>query len=116
MDLRIAMCVPDAPFEIPLRCLLPEMMQGLVVTGRAISATREANGGSRHMATAMCLGEAAGVYAALLAGEKAINPSYQRIRKVLRAHGGLLSVEDALSATAADRRSIANPIAQFATV
>jgi len=27
--------------------------------------TREANGGSRHMGTAMCLGEAAGIYAAL---------------------------------------------------
>jgi hypothetical protein len=74
----IAMWVPDAPFEIPLRCLLPQTIDGLVVTGRAISATREANGGSRHMGTAMCLGEAAGTYAALCArGETQLDqPTY----------------------------------------
>jgi hypothetical protein len=110
----IAMWVPDTPFEIPLRCLLPQMVRGLVVTGRAISATREANGGSRHMGTAMCLGEAAGVYAALCAEGEAQDPPYQRIRQILRAHGGLLSVEDTLLAATADRPSITNPTAQFA--
>jgi ribulose 1,5-bisphosphate synthetase/thiazole synthase len=63
----ISLHVPEQPFEIPMRCLLPRDKDGLVVTGRAISATRAANGGARHMATAMALGEAAGVVAALQA-------------------------------------------------
>ena len=96
----ISMWVPEAPFEIPLRCLLPRRIDGLVVTGRAISATREANGGSRHMGTAMCLGEAAGMYAALYArgGAQCVQPPYERMRLMLRGHGALISVDDALAA------------------
>lgn len=60
----IALSMPPAPFEIPMRSLLPREVEGLIVTGRAISATHEANGGARHMATAMALGQAAGVMAA----------------------------------------------------
>ncbi len=104
----IAMWVPDRPFEIPLRCLLPQELEGIVVTGRAISATRAANGGSRHMGTAMCLGEAAGVYAALYAqGEARLaQPPHERIRRTLRAQGALVSVDDALAAAGADRQGI----------
>jgi FAD dependent oxidoreductase len=96
----VSMWVPEAPFEIPLRCLLPRTIDGLVVTGRAISATREANGGSRHMGTAMCLGEAAGMYAALYARGEAqrAQPLYERMRLMLRSHGALISVDDALAA------------------
>jgi hypothetical protein len=113
----IALWVPDAPFEIPLRCLLPQTIEGLVVTGRAISATREANGGSRHMGTAMCLGEAAGIYAALYAqGEAQLTqPPYGRVRKMLRAHGALVSVDDALTASQAGHPSVPGPETQFAT-
>jgi hypothetical protein len=111
----IAMWVPEAPFEIALRCLLPRTIDGLVVTGRAISATREANGGSRHMGTAMCLGEAAGMYAALSArGEAQLaQPPYERIRRMLRAQGALISVEDAFAATSVDHRSATNAVQPF---
>ena len=87
-------------FEIPFGCLLPQSVEGLVVAGRAMSATREANGGSRHMGTAMCLGEAAGLYAALAARGSARlgEPPYEEIRRILRARGALVSVEDALAA------------------
>jgi hypothetical protein len=113
----IALWMPHAPFEIPLRCLLPHMVEGLVVTGRAISATREANGGSRHMGTAMCLGEAAGTYAALyVRGEAQPSQSlYARVQERLRAHGALVSADDALTATADHRRSVPGSEAQFAT-
>ncbi|MET0311346.1 MAG: FAD-dependent oxidoreductase [Burkholderiaceae bacterium] len=90
----ISLHVPQQPFEIPMRCLDPSGIDGLVVTGRAISATRAANGGARHMATAMALGEAAGALAALRAtspGEA--NP--ERVRAILRERGGFVSVEDA---------------------
>jgi glycine/D-amino acid oxidase-like deaminating enzyme len=100
----ITIRMPDEPFEIPLRCLLPETIDGLVVTGRAISATREANGGSRHMGTAMCLGEAAGAFAALYALGKAqlVQPPYERLRRMLRADGALVSVDDAFAGAQVD--------------
>ena len=113
----LALWMPDAPFEIPLRCLLPQTIGGLVVTGRAISATREANGGSRHMGTAMCLGEAAGTYAMLYAQGAAqlTEPPFGRVREMLHAHGALVSVGDALVAAGADHRSVPGPETQFAT-
>jgi len=100
--------MPPAPFEIPLDCLLPESVEGIVVTGRAISATREANGGARHMGTAMCLGHAAGVYAALAAAGQASleNPAASRVRDVLRGQQALVAADDALAA-AADEAPIA---------
>ena len=96
----IALWVPELPFEIPLGCLLPQSVDGLVVAGRAMSATREANGGSRHMGTAMCLGEAAGLYAALAArgAARLAQPPYEEIRRVLRGRGALVAVEDAVAA------------------
>ena len=113
----VALWVPEAPFEIPLRCLLPLGIDGLVVTGRAISATREANGGSRHMGTAMCLGEAAGICAALCAqGERQLaQPPYAKIREMLRAHGALVSVDDAFAAASEDQRRQTRPTRQFVT-
>jgi hypothetical protein len=98
----IALWMPPAPFEIPLGCLLPREVEGLVVTGRSISATREANGGARHMATAMCLGQAAGVYAALAArGEATLQaPAADKVRQLLRAQDALVSSDDALSLAA----------------
>lgn len=77
-----------------MRCLMPESMSGLVVTGRAISATRHANGGARHMATAMALGEAAGVMAALEAASGA-SPNADAVRGVIHARGGFASAKDA---------------------
>lgn len=108
----ISLWVPELPFEIPLRCLLPQSVDGLVVAGRAMSATREANGGSRHMGTAMCLGEAAGLYAALAArGAARLGaPRHEEIRRQLRARGALVAVEDALALArddAAARRMLA---------
>lgn len=94
--------MPPAPFEIPLACQLPQKMEGIVVTGRAISATREANGGARHMGTAMCLGHAAGVYAALASrGEASLQrPSGEKVRAVLRSQEAFVSSDDAIAAAA----------------
>lgn len=52
-------------YEIPLRCMIPKGVDGLIVTGRAISATHEANASLRVTPTAMALGQAAGVLAAI---------------------------------------------------
>lgn len=63
----ITLYAPPVPFEIPLRTLVPQKVEALLVCGRAFSSTREAMAGARHMATAMALGEAAGNLAAIAA-------------------------------------------------
>lgn len=101
--------MPDVAFEIPLRCMLPKTMEGIVVTGRAICASREANGGARNMGTAMALGDAAGVYAARYAQGKSTltEPAADEIRKTLRARSGLVSIDDAVAISKEEGAEIA---------
>ena len=54
-----------AVYEIPYRCLLPQGFDNFLVAGRSISATHEAFGSSRVMATCMAIGQGAGTAAAL---------------------------------------------------
>ena len=56
--------VPD-PYDIPYRCLVPERVDGLLVSGRCISVDPVAFGSSRVTGTCMAVGEAAGTAAAL---------------------------------------------------
>jgi hypothetical protein len=97
----IALSMPPAPFEIPMRAMVPLNVEGLIVTGRAISATHAANGGARHMATAMALGHAAGVMAAVALdganSTQAIPPTL--VREKLRAQGAALSAAEAADLT-----------------
>jgi len=53
-------------YEIPYRCFLPEDdVEGLLVTGRCMSSDQQSYESWRAMSPVMCLGEAAGVAAAL---------------------------------------------------
>jgi Dehydrogenases (flavoproteins) len=52
-------------YEVPLRCLVPKDVDGLLVAGRSISGTHEAHSSYRVTPTAMATGQAAGVCAAL---------------------------------------------------
>lgn len=56
---------PGEAYDIPLRCLLPRAVDGLLVAGRCISGTHEAHSSYRVMPVAMATGQAAGVCAAL---------------------------------------------------
>lgn len=94
----ISLWMPENPFEIPLRCLIPQQTEGLVVAGRAISATRSANGGSRHMGTAMSLGQAAGALAVEMLNDTPTADQSQRVRTTLHRQEALISIEDALAA------------------
>jgi ribulose 1,5-bisphosphate synthetase/thiazole synthase len=98
----ISLMVPERPWQIPMRSLLPDCIEGLIVTGRAISATHEANGGSRHMATAMALGEAAGTMAAIATdmGASMADLDQDIVRDRLRAQSAATSVEDCRRLTA----------------
>ncbi len=54
----------NAAYQIPLRCLLPEKIENLVVVGRCISATHEASAAIRVTPISMAIGQAGGVVAA----------------------------------------------------
>ncbi|MBI4528152.1 MAG: FAD-dependent oxidoreductase [Deltaproteobacteria bacterium] len=56
---------PGEAYDIPLRSLLPQKVEGLLVAGRCISGSHEAHSSYRVMAVCMATGHAAGVCAAL---------------------------------------------------
>ena len=74
-------------YGIPYRCLLPRDADNLLVAGRCISATHDAQATIRVMGTCMAMGEAAGTAAGLaIAGGVAprkldINALQERLRK-----------------------------------
>ncbi|MBX3239909.1 MAG: FAD-dependent oxidoreductase [Chitinophagaceae bacterium] len=59
-----------AVYEIPYRSLIPQGLDNVLVAGRAISATHNAFGSARVMATCMGIGQGAGVATALLLKDK----------------------------------------------
>ena len=92
-DGKLRLFMPAQPFEIPMRTMTCAAVRNLIVTGRAISATREANGAIRHQATAMALGQAAGHLAAQAGasqGEVRAVPALS-VQKSLVAAGGIPS-------------------------
>jgi hypothetical protein len=56
-----------AAYDIPLRCLLPRGVDGILVAGRCLSGSHEAHSSYRVMPIVMATGQAAGVCAALAA-------------------------------------------------
>lgn len=58
---------PGDAYDIPLRCLLPRTIDGVLVAGRCISGTHEALSSYRVMPVSMATGQAAGVCAAVAA-------------------------------------------------
>jgi FAD dependent oxidoreductase len=58
---------PGEAYDIPLRCLLPQNTERVIVAGRCISGTHEAHSSYRVMPIVMATGQAAGVCAALAA-------------------------------------------------
>lgn len=55
----------SGPFEVPLRSLIPEQVDGLLAAEKNISESRLANGATRLQPITMLTGEAAGTLAAL---------------------------------------------------
>ena len=83
-------------YEIPLRVLIPKKAEQLIVTGRAISATHEANASMRVTPSVMALGEASGVLASM-AIKKGIAPrkvDYKEVQAILRKQGQIVRKND----------------------
>lgn len=79
-------------YDIPYRSLVPRELDGLLVAGRCLSATREAVGSARMGAQCMAYGHAAGV-AAALAARDAVPPravDTAKLRGLLRAQHAIL--------------------------
>ena len=57
--------VQPEPYDIPYRSLVPQKIENLLVAGRCHSATRGAHASTRVTVTAMAMGEAAGLAAAM---------------------------------------------------
>lgn len=82
--------VQPEPYDIPYRSLLPQKLANLLVAGRCHSATRGAHASTRVTVTAMAMGEAAGVAAALSITTKteAGQLNGQKVREALAKVGG----------------------------
>ncbi len=77
------------PYDIPLRCMIPKSLDGLVLAGRCISGTHRAHASYRVMSICMAMGEAAGVTAALAAHKEIIprDVDFHDVQKVLLERG-----------------------------
>jgi hypothetical protein len=73
--------LPFNEFSVPFRCLLPQSLEGILVAGRSISTTHEADGWTRSMPTVMQIGGAAGA-AAAVAAKGGVPPRRVEIGKV----------------------------------
>ena len=82
--------VPDDWFEIPLRSLIVKGLDNLLVAGRCMSASHEAQGAIRQMPTCIEVGQGAGVAAALAAknGVPLRELDMKTLQKELVAQGG----------------------------
>ncbi len=80
---------PGEWYEIPYRCLTPRGMDNLLVAGRCISSTHEAQASFRIMPFCCELGQAAGVAVAIAAetGASTRATDIDRVRAILRSEG-----------------------------
>ena len=77
-------------YDIPYRSLIPTKVDNLIVAGRSISATHEAMGAIRVMATCMAMGEAAGRAAKIsVRGNRAPRKSMSRSCAVQQLERGV---------------------------
>jgi hypothetical protein len=87
--------VSDDWFEIPLRAIPVKGLDNLLVAGRCISVTHEAQGSIREIPTCILTGQSAGVAAALAAQQqvpvRAL--SYAQLRSVLLKQGVWLDTD-----------------------
>lgn len=90
----------ERAYGVPLACLIPAGLDGLLVAGRAVSATHEAAGSVRGQAVCMATGHAAGTAAALAcqAGRPPRDVDVGTVQRMLLAQGAILFYPDGLAA------------------
>lgn len=85
----------DGDFDIPYRALVVDGMERMIVAGRCLSSTHEANGSLRITATCFATGEAAGLAASICARQnvRAAQVPVNQLVTRLRARGALIRNE-----------------------
>jgi hypothetical protein len=73
--------LPFNEFSVPLRCLLPQALEGILLAGRCIATTHEADGWTRSQPIIMQIGQGAGTVAAIAARD-GVEPRRVEIAKV----------------------------------
>jgi len=83
---------PGESYDLPYRCLVPLGVKNLLVAGRSVSATHEAQASLRIMPICMALGQAAGIAAAHCArrGMAPRELPYASLRRALLRQGANL--------------------------
>ncbi len=83
---------PGVYYTIPYRCLLPREFDNLLVAGRSVGATHEAQASIRIMPICVCMGEAAGTAAAMAkeTGVAAADVDTDALRAKLSANGAFV--------------------------
>jgi hypothetical protein len=79
-------------YDIPLRCLLPQQLDNVLLAGRCLSATHDAHASVRSMGQCMAMGQAAGTVAALAANQQATPRAlpFAELQARLRADGAMV--------------------------
>jgi hypothetical protein len=80
-------------YDIPYGCLVPKNISNVLVAGRCLSSTREANGSARVMGQCMATGEAAGTAAAMcveIGWRDVRQMDVTELRRSLEAQGAVL--------------------------
>jgi len=82
---------PGGYYQIPYRCLTPRGVENLLIASRGISADYVAHGSFRVMPPVMCIGQAAGIAAAMALPAGHIREiDVQELRQRIRDAGGVL--------------------------
>jgi len=85
---------PGEYYQIPYRCLTPKGIDNLLIAGRSISADVIANSSLRIMPTVMCIGQAAGIAAAMSLPPGSVREmDVQELRRKILAGGGVLELQ-----------------------
>lgn len=81
-------------YSIPYRSLLPREVDNLLVAGRCISATHEAQASVRIMPICACMGEAAGTAVAVMQkdGRNTHTVNVRDVQEKLKENGAILSI------------------------
>jgi hypothetical protein len=95
---------PGEAYDIPLRSLMPQKAEGVIVAGRCISGSHEAHSSYRVMPIVMATGQAAGVCAALAArhGQTPRHVPVRKVQEELLRQGASLR-RDVVEAVTSDR-------------
>ena len=94
-------------FEFPLSCMITDEIQNLVVAGRCASMTHEVDKFARNMAPTGLQGQAAGTFAALVAGRDWNQLPVETVRTCLERDGVPVSILAGEAHSHIEKRSIA---------